>query len=630
MSLCECITARPTGLTTRHYAAAIADMRSKKPDPPAQAAPMSACTINFTTDVTLRRANVRIRAAKAVWVSWLIGKSYMCGNGTKDAFRVGVSLDPQEIKAIDEEDARPQLHTYGTSARPAPHHDARLRLPSLNVNGSYDFSGNQRCVLANISLGALTGKIKPVVLDRLLSLQQRLGSDLRQIVKDYKLEASTLFAKEARAPADPPEPPILFDISVHIALVRIALQAEKVPAAVLFEVLSLQGSASNRRTVNKALEWHAKAHHLGLSLGALDSGPLSEKIEPTGRYRSASMNLDVEIHEKPGDIRSPSKLSISLSKVHTVMHIAALSEISDLASSWSNDLHILKEQRAEEVAEVKARTSRILKRIEASERGIQPELSWFASRLLLVEITGFAVAVPLGKDMAIDLRPKSRAAVPAMLFSIRSITFQNRRNETARFRLQTMMLQFLHTFDQSLPTHFAGEYHHTDNMMSLPHIDAEAQMSSSADEWVLAAHSRATDFKLTLAPNIVNHIFQLIDMYEQGREYVTQLEKHYFAEASQADAELAQAVQAEKAAKTAQRIICRMSFEFQSGIVHLVHHGSTGQGGGRRPSYKRHDTLELPKISVWLEYAGPHKDVEGTAVVNMVSLLPNWLRQADV
>jgi uncharacterized protein YdhG (YjbR/CyaY superfamily) len=131
------------------------------------------------------------------------------------------------------------------------------------------------------------------------------------------------------------------------------------------------------------------------------------------------------VREIPGDFRTPSQLSVSLSKVHTVMQIAALREISDLASSWTSDIHVLKEKRATEVAEVKERTSKILKRIEASERGIQPELSWFASRLFTVDINGFAVAVPLDREMAIDLRPKKRSSVPAMLFSIRSINFSN-------------------------------------------------------------------------------------------------------------------------------------------------------------------------------------------------------------
>lgn len=586
-------------LTHRHYTLAISDLRARLPAS-GSTKPHGDDSPIVTADITLRQADVKIRAAKAVWVVWAIGKSYLCGNGTMQAFRIGISLDPQELKAI----ASDSLET-NQSVKPTAH-EARLRLPSIRVNGSAEQSGTQRSILANVQLGALTGKIKPVVLDRLLSLYQRLGTDMRQIYRDYRSEATNMLAKQSAPQSDIP---IVFDVRVDIAVVRIALQAEKVPAAILFEALSLQGSASNRRTVNRALEWFAKAHQLSLSLGALNSGPLSERIEATRRHRSAYMQLDVEVREAPGDIHASSQLSISLSKVHTVMQISALSEISDLLSSWTSDLHVLKEKRAAEVAEVKERTSRILKRIEASERGIQPELSWFASRLLHVEINGFAVAVPLGKDMAIDLRPK-HGSVPAMLFSIRSITFQNRRNETARFRMQHMMLQFLHSFDQYTPTQFAGEYHQTDNLMALPHIDAEAQMSSTAELWTLTSHSRATDFKLTLAPSIVNHVFQLIDLYEEGREHIAQLEKHYFAESVDPE----RALPAEKG--SAQRIACRMSFEFQSGVVDLVHHGA--QTGARRPSLKKHDLLELPKISVWLDYMGPHKGADGSAVINMV------------
>lgn len=611
-------------LISSHYASAISDIRARRSGDATSCKPGAdtPCEYDVTTDVSLGQAQIKIRAAKAVWVIWQINKSYLCGDGTAERYRLGVSLEPQEIRAIAQDDIVHSRRTFATAPAPPGAHDARLRMPAIKVNSSVDMSNGQRSVLANVDFGALTGKIKPVVLDRLLSLYQRLGADMRQIYADYKEEASSILATAPKTSAAVAQTPISFDIQVRVALVRIALQAERVPAAVLFEALSLHGIASNRKTVNQALQWHAKAQHLGLSLGSLDSGPLSESIEPTGRYRSAYMQADVEVREIPGDIRSPSQLSVSLSKVHTVMQIAALSEISDLVSSWSSDLHVLKEKRAAEVAEVKERTSRILKRIEASERGIQPELSWFASRLLTVDITGFAVAVPLNRDMAIDLRPKNRSAVPAMLFSIRSINFQNRRNETARFRLQTMMLQFLHSFDQNTPTQFAGEYHQTDNFMSLPHIDAEAQMSSTAEEWTLASHACASDFKLTIAPSIVNHVFQLIDMYRQGREHIAQLEKRYFAEHFPGVAASA-STDIEEPAKPTQRIVCRMSFEFQSGAVQLIHHGSAGQPGNRRPSAIKHDAIGLPKISLWLDYTGAHREEDGSAIINMVGCI--WM-----
>jgi hypothetical protein len=60
-----------------------------------------------------------------------------------------------------------------------------------------------------------------------------------------------------------------------------------------------------------------------------------------------------------------------------------------------------------------------------------------------VEVTGLGIAVPLDASAAIDLQQREHSSTPAMLFSIRVISFHNRKNETARFRVQQMAIQFI-------------------------------------------------------------------------------------------------------------------------------------------------------------------------------------------
>lgn len=572
----------------------------------------------FSVDLSLGSALVHIRAAKVVWIKWDLGKIYVCLVGSPDNVNYGLRLAPQVLGA--------QATAVGGDLKDG----AFLRLPTVALHGSY--MRLERSWSADVDFGFFTGIVKPVVLDRLLSLYQRLGQDLRQVIKDYHLEKMFMKRATKAKPQTPAESASvgkdksLFDVRVGVAGVRFGLRADNVATTLLFEALSLRGSAGNRGTGNAMLEWHVKAHHLGLSLGQLGKGALTEEAEPTRKYRSAYMHLDVDVRELPASEAVPSQLNIALSKVHTVMHIAALGELGDLISSWTADLRTLGDLRADEVAEVKEQTSKILKRIEVSDRQ-QPELSWFASRLLTVDIVGLGVAVPLDKETALDVRHKSTTPVPAMLFSIRSMSFQNRRNETARFRLQTMMLQFLHQFDQGAVDQFSGEFHKTDNRMSLPHIDAEAQMSNKADvdEWVLCSHVSATDFQLSLAPSVVDGCFQLVDMYEQGREHVSVLERRYRNEMVKKGVETL-AARHERAVqedggpgRTPQKIVCRMSFEFQSGVVYLTSAGAGGASVSMSRRQKEADVVELPKISVWLDYAGPHRGEAGAAVVNFVS-----------
>jgi hypothetical protein len=188
--------------------------------------------------------------------------------------------------------------------------------------------------------------------------------------------------------------------------------------------------------------WRAKVDHFGLSLGHLGS-EISDGAEPIRKHRSAYMILDIDVQEIPSQKGIASQLNVSLSRVHTVMHVAALSELSDLVRSWQSDIHILRDNRASEVAEVKSTTSKILKKLEAGDKPIQPEESWFATRFFTVHIVGLGLAIPLDEAAAIDLRHRDNVSTPAMLFSIRVVSFQNRKNETARFKVQQAALQFL-------------------------------------------------------------------------------------------------------------------------------------------------------------------------------------------
>jgi hypothetical protein len=193
-------------------------------------------------------------------------------------------------------------------------------------------------------------------------------------------------------------------------------------------------------------------------------------------------------------------------------------------------------------------------------------------------------------------------------------------------------------FDQGVSEHFTGDFHPARNRMSLPSIDAEAQMSSKPDIWQLSAHCSATDFKLSLAPDVADGIFQLIDLYTHGRDHITHLEKHYRSEISKRDASESVAARYgdhEKSVPTSrqsQRIMIHMSFSFNSGLVEM--HRSAVEADVRtvasdlrgRPSrVSRHDTFTLPSISVWLDYAeevpeGQDEDEKaGSVVLNAVS-----------
>ena len=400
---------------------------------------------DFSLDLSIGAIHLSIRAAKAVWIRWDFGKIFITRHGRKSDVEFGVRAEPQTVGA------------YSSVKKTKSRDSASIRLPSITALGSTRDVDGRPYVSANISLGFFVGVLKPAILDRLLSLHQRLGHDIMHLVDEYRdmvqkdlasrheksTSTSSSSQHDGSTSDSAPTRKMLMDIRLSVSGIRFGLRADDVATTLLFEALSLRGHATNMSTEDAAMLWRAKVDHFGLSLGHLGTTTISDDAEPIRNHRSASMVFDVDVQEIPSHKGISSQLNIYLSRAHTVMHVAALNELSDLVKSWQYDIHVLRDNRATEVAEVKSATSKLLKKLEAGDKPVRPEASWFASRLLTVELTGFGIAVPLDEAAAINLQRGDHSAGPALLFSIRVMSFQNRRNETARFKMQQMALQFL-------------------------------------------------------------------------------------------------------------------------------------------------------------------------------------------
>lgn len=174
-------------------------------------------------------------------------------------------------------------------------------------------------------------------------------------------------------------------------------------------------------------------------------------------------------------------------------------------------------------------------------------------------------------------------------------------------------------FDATKADQFSGVAHDSENCMVVSKIDSQAQMSTSLDLWSLAAHSSATNFKLSLSPSVVDGIFRLIALYEQGKKHVTAIGKEYrtgLAKFGQDESVIAKYVEhtpiPSKLAR--QKIVVRMSFYFASGVVELAKVSFIPPYGAARRTENLPATgrailmkpteLKLPGISSWVDYEG--------------------------
>ncbi|EIW72981.1 hypothetical protein TREMEDRAFT_42131 [Tremella mesenterica DSM 1558] len=618
-----------------HFQPAIEDLislfrsRSTRISPPSSERPLT------VIDLSLGSAHIQIRAAQKLYLRWEIGKLYVNEENVEGRHRFGIKLEPQIVGAYLEENLTKA--TTGKKTKSKKQDSSALRLPALNMTGEYR-TGTEPTLTTIINVGFFTGILKPAILDRLLSLHHRLAEEMVKVVQQYQETIQKMFpsppSPDQLTNADAQPYRLRLDLRIAVSGIRFGLRADDVTTTLLFEALNLEGTASNVTGADIDLRWGAKIKHLGLSLGHLGHEALSESEQPMRKYRSAYLVCDMDVEEHPdGSVRA-SRLTVNLRQIHTVMHVAALSEMADLIQSWSSDIHVLYDHRGEQVQEVKKQTTQILKKFESPEKETKTVASWFSTRWLRVRVKGFGIAVPLVDETTIDLQTIRGTSVPALLFSVGSVEFSNKRNETARFQMQDMALQFVDRFDQSKTEHFEQGTGTGDNHMTLPSIISEAQMSTSADQWTVFAHSTATNFKLSLAPTVADGVFKLIDLYEQGKHRIAEIEKQYRSELVRNNAleSVVNKYEDQRSPTTSrqQRVVIRLSFVFNSGVVIFKRlpsrrstHDVLDDFRGRRTESR--DTFTLPSVSAWVDYAGAddhsqgseHEEDAGVLVFNM-------------
>jgi hypothetical protein len=597
---------------------------------------------DLALDLCIKSMDFQARLAKTLRLGWETGKLYATRSGTDDYVQFGLLVDPQT------------LGLYPNSKR-TKKGSSVLRLPSIKVKGLYANSNDRRNMTADVRFGLFTGNIKPTVLDRLLLVHQQVGSDIVEAVSEYSSERTPSPVVITK----PKKDPLLFNINASFEGIRVGLRADDVATTLLFEALNLELQTSVDNAVRSNLEWSLTANPVSLSLIRLEDD-LDHGTKPARGTRFMSMTCDVTARETAATETHPGKLNMRLARVHALMHLAALSEASELIRSWSSEITVLREVHRAEMEEVKAQTSKVLKKIDAARSSSKtsvvassadpitpstdltivtdfknPSLeTWLSARQIKFQIHDLGIAIPLGTASPIDVgwHESHKSSGPALLYSINDIALNTSRNETARFTVQQMSLAFVDAFDPLQERHFNVQVHKARNIMTLPNILAEAQRMSDTETWSVNLHCAATDFKLKLMPDVAEFMGQLADMYEDGKAQLSAMEREYAEWTKSAGTEdTTESVKTKYEqtgtpvpTATGKRLVVRMSFRFDSGVVQLrrVRQGPAPSALWRErqklKKSKDFDEIVLPTVSVWLDYTGPGPDDEkiGTLLLN--------------
>ncbi|KAJ7287460.1 hypothetical protein C8J57DRAFT_1431026 [Mycena rebaudengoi] len=470
--------------------------------------------------------------------------------------------------------------------------------PSLSLCGDSD--GSQIQVFAMVDF--LEFKVKPVHWDTLLAVQQKFGQDFNDLVT---------LVQETRSAALPQKP---WSYSGFLKMRGFRIGLEGLSSTFYLECFDISGSINtlSRRT------WSLKLTDLALSL-ASKTAIKSRDAAFNRRQRSAFVIIDFEVKGGEGEDEEAANnvLQIAVTKIHAVMQPSSIGEVGDFVDHLQAELWDRKEQRAIELAAFKDKAQSILKTFEVPVHDVQVEEkpSWLNAYVINMSIHNIGVAFPLTHDQNLEIPETGTGAspaVPAFLFSIKSIKFGTQRGESGEAKMQGLSFQFVSRFRQTTASDFAGYTHQTRNRLLYPEMTAQLRSSGLGSSRSIWMRANVSGFILDIDSTIPDFIFSLIDVYEQGKERVSRLSASILRNTP--PEEPLKSAEKDKLYTALPTSNVFASLTFLSGKVRAYNMAASASSQGIPLSHiasqplDEHmievgaDIFNLPMVSVWTEY----------------------------
>ncbi|KAI9437708.1 hypothetical protein H4582DRAFT_1957102, partial [Lactarius indigo] len=505
-------------------------------------------------------------------------------------------------------------HSKGGRPEDVPEKGRRLKvgLPSITITGTYENHG----VHVLVSAGFFSITVKPSYWDTLLSVQQKFGNDFNDLLHVIA-DARARNAPSQKLNVSPPSPSqsqwTLQSGSFKAKGFRIGLVGHS--STLFFECQDIAGGmkGGEGKGKGKGKSWQLNVTGLGLSL-APRAFAVMKSVEFDGNRRSAFVIIDCKVEV---DHSTTQKfLRIKFSKIHAILQPSSIGEIGDFVDHLQAKVLDRKDERVRELAAFKEKTERIMKAFEVNDRESTPlnDTAWLKDHAVIFSVSDVGVAFPLALDSGIEIplnKPHQHPAVPAFLFSVKTVEFEAKNTGHSQFVMTGFSFQFVDRFRQSVPGDFAGDGHQTENRLIYPDMKAQVRTERSARSLRIRVGANISGFILDLEPSIADHVASLVDVYRRGKERVDRFTVNVPRQAVAQDPEpnvRRVSVDKDESPPAASSIL--LSMVFLSGQVRM-HSGAATYSPRTGSLYERKgntrpaslvESFNLPMLSVWGEY----------------------------
>ncbi|KAG5648496.1 hypothetical protein DXG03_003107 [Asterophora parasitica] len=555
---------------------------------------------SFQVQGQLSHIGISLQVMHGTWLSWEADNIIAYVNSSNSAaleYAFGLQIASVMISVSSK--------PYAREAEPSTR--VQLILPPLSATGHYDGVGVHAIALMDF----IELKVKPSHWDTLLAVQQKFGQDFHDLVTLAQETNIRQAASKTPKAFKVSKPVPKYGGSLKIRGFRVGLEGPS--STVYFECLDIGGAINNFT----GLTWNLELSDLAFSLAP------RAIVRPNypgfnRNHRSAFVIIDFKVDAKKHlfDSAAATVIQVSVTKIHAVMQPSSIGEVGDFIDHLQAEMHDRKEQRALELAAFKEKTQSILKTFEVGIQETQmEERSWLEDYIVNVSTRNIGVVFPLTHDEDLQLPQtgsKDSSAVPAFLWSIKSIEFGTHRGETGQAAMKSFSFQFVSRFRQSAPGDFSGETHQTRNRLVYPEMEAQLRTVRSASSRHIWVGANVSGFVLDLDSSIPSYVFSLIDVYRQGKDRVDRLSSSLPRTPSAMEPE--SEVQLVRPHTTIPTSSLFASLKFLSGKVR-VYSGAASKLYRTRPFAHSHqepsdeqvmeigaEVFNLPVVSVWAEY----------------------------
>ena len=333
----------------------------------------------------------------------------------------------------------------------------KVDLPSMTVTGTYENHGIHVLVTA----GFFSITVKPSYWDTLLSVQQKFGNDINDLL--HVLADARARRPPSQNQAKPP--PSSSQLSLQSGAFKASgfqIGLEGHSSILLFECQDISGGLKDGEAKGKGKSWQFNVTGLALSLAPRAYAVAKSK---SGKFDGSRSSAFVVIDCKAEvDHRNTQKfLRIKISKIHAVMQPSSIGEIGDFVDhlqacvsslplcmyfNFSKQAEVLdrKDERVRELAAFKEKTQNIMGAFGVNvESTSQDNIPWFKHYAVVFTVSNVGVAFPLALDRRTEPLSKFHQlpSVAAFLFSVRTIEFEDKNTGHSLFVMKGFSFQFV-------------------------------------------------------------------------------------------------------------------------------------------------------------------------------------------